>query len=400
MTSDPRSVDTCSEQCRYGSIGFMDSTELRQVPYLSRIRRLTTFVLLVSISLYVALAAVRQPEASATVLLIPAGTAALALAWRWDDHLPWPWVALGLVVTFSVACWAWFAGWEGSAALPLGIALGVVLSNKARALTAVLLATAIGAVLAALSVAFLTTDGRLGPWAASLLILAAPCLVLVANRLGWSYLLELERARQASAEVARLSERERISRDLHDVQGHAMVLLKLKVSLIERLAVSDPLAAQREAAAAREYLAQTIRETHELIDAARHFSLPGELSNARALLEAAGVSFTETGTRNYDLDDEPVVARIIRECVTNVLKHSQATTVTLHHESNALTLVNDGVTGRPGQPRGLADLERGVRSHGWSLTWSASGNRFVVLSRVEIPERATLPLPDTEGTRG
>ena len=102
-------------------------------------------------------------------------------------------------------------------------------------------------------------------------------------------------------------------------------------------------------------------------------SLDRELAGAAALLAAAGVQ------AQLDLDlpglaaaDEQVLAWAVREGVTNVLRHSQASACAItagrRNGSVWLEVVNDGVTSPAGDGSGLGGLAARARVLGGTVT--------------------------------
>lgn len=90
-----------------------------------------------------------------------------------------------------------------------------------------------------------------------------------------------------------------------------------------------------------------LREARELARGYRVSNLDQELQGARSLLAAAGIS-----TR-VDVDGLPVrwhepAAWVVREAVTNVLRHSTATAVEVTWHHGVLSVGNDGVTASAG----------------------------------------------------
>ena len=133
-------------------------------------------------------------------------------------------------------------------------------------------------------------------------------------------------ARAELAHLAVLEERERIARDLHDTLGHSLSLIALKSELAGRLLPADPDRAGQEIAdvevAAREALA-SIRET---VRGYRRPSLDGELAAMVGALEAAGIDpIVERSPVSVPVAADALLAWAVREGVTNVMRHSQAT---------------------------------------------------------------------------
>jgi two-component system, NarL family, sensor histidine kinase DesK len=183
-----------------------------------------------------------------------------------------------------------------------------------------------------------------------IVLLTACCLVLGVLRLGWmqaiplallvrglgldviglillmGLLRQMRRQQRMLAQLAVTEERLRLARDLHDVLGRNLSVVTLKSALAERLIAVDPDRALEEMRAVEETARATLREVRIAIAGVRQMTVASELEAARQLLEAAEIPPTIQGTiEALSLDVEGMLAAVIREGVTNVLRHSSAT---------------------------------------------------------------------------
>lgn len=197
---------------------------------------------------------------------------------------------------------------------------------------------------------------------------------------------ELQEARTELAELAITQERLRVSRDLHDLAGQSLTAISLRGDLALALLEQDSDAARAEMAT----LTATARNAlHDVLTVTRSgaaVDLRTEAEGARALLAAAGI---ETVLRLGDDGMPPEVrtmyAWALREGVTNVLRHSEATTCMITASRYRLEIINDGVTARPpGAGNGLTGLAERVRAFSGRVTSGPVGNgRFQLV--VEVP---------------
>lgn len=168
---------------------------------------------------------------------------------------------------------------------------------------------------------------------------------------------ELEQARAELAEAAVLRERLRISRDLHDGLGRSLTAIALKGDLAGRLLAGLPdgpdLAGARDARREIGELVRIAREAAQDVRRVargyREMSLAQETHRAAALLEASGVScHVNLAEGELPRPVDETLAWAVREGVTNVLRHSAATTcsISTSRVSGAIRLeiVNNGVT--------------------------------------------------------
>ncbi|MEO3789545.1 sensor histidine kinase [Nonomuraea sp. B10E15] len=131
---------------------------------------------------------------------------------------------------------------------------------------------------------------------------------------------------EANVEVERLAvdnERLRFARDMHDLLGHSLAVMTVKSQLAGRLAVADPERAGAEMRDVEELSRQALSEVREAIAGYRELSLPEELDGARRALGTAGVRL-EVAADPLPADAEPVLAWVVREATTNVVRHSGA----------------------------------------------------------------------------
>ncbi|GAA4947091.1 hypothetical protein GCM10023334_060100 [Nonomuraea thailandensis] len=172
--------------------------------------------------------------------------------------------------------------------------------------------------------------------------------------------VELEQARAELAEAAVLKERLRISRDLHDGLGRSLTAIALKGDLAGRLIERDPGAARTEVGELVQVAREAAHDVRHVARGYRELSLAGEVDRAVALLESSGVG-VQANLADVRLPrrSEEALAWAVREGVTNVLRHSRATTCTittsLHGGAVRLEVANDGalpgdVDGAPSGP--------------------------------------------------
>jgi two-component system sensor histidine kinase DesK len=130
--------------------------------------------------------------------------------------------------------------------------------------------------------------------------------------------------------MARIAERERISRDLHDLLGHSLSLIALKAELAGKLAGRDLEACRREIGDVEAAARRALSEVRAAVTGYRDSGLAGALASARASLAAANVELREE-VQQFALAPaaEHVLALALREAVTNVVRHAGARRCTL-----------------------------------------------------------------------
>jgi two-component system, NarL family, sensor histidine kinase DesK len=211
----------------------------------------------------------------------------------------------------------------------------------------------------------------------------------VANHVLVRLLTTVRELRLAQRELARRAvdeERERFSRDLHDLLGHTLSLVVVKAEAVRRLSQRDPEAAMRHTLDIESIGRQALVEVREAVDGYRRTSLAGEVARARLVLEAAGVAADlEVASTPLPQDVDEAFAWVVREGVTNVVRHAGARTCRLRVELRAATawleLTDDGrglgeESAHPGA--GLTGLRQRLTAVGGELVATRSEEGFLL----------------------
>ncbi|WP_336210721.1 sensor histidine kinase [Nonomuraea sp. LPB2021202275-12-8] len=204
---------------------------------------------------------------------------------------------------------------------------------------------------------------------------------------------QVEAARQDLAQMAVLHERLRVARDVHDLLGLGLSAVALKCDLIIRLIGRDDTRARDElerlmtlVARARSDMLSVTGEAHNLL------SLRSELDAARDTLATADIEVRAlVPSSPVPPSIDAVLATVLREAITNILRHStaQQCTIQLSVADGAFRLyvVNDGVpTAEVSTTSGVGvrSLRVRVQALGGQLTVGPDGKgRFEVM--VKIP---------------
>ncbi|MER6524587.1 histidine kinase [Streptomyces sp. NPDC001508] len=158
---------------------------------------------------------------------------------------------------------------------------------------------------------------------------------------------ELRAAREELARRAVEKERLRFSRDLHDLLGHTLSVIVVKSEAARRLAPRDLDAALAQVGDIESVGRQALTEIREAVTGYREGSLAAELSRARSALSAAGVDpvVRQSGTPLAP-QTEALLGWVVREAVTNVVRHSGANRCEIAVDSAAervrLTVTDNG----------------------------------------------------------
>jgi two-component system, NarL family, sensor histidine kinase DesK len=140
----------------------------------------------------------------------------------------------------------------------------------------------------------------------------------------------LIRAKAQAEALAVMGERERISRDLHDIVGHSFSTIVLKSDLASRVIDLDPERARKELDDINTVGRDALRDVRLAISGLNQSTLISAAGHIRALLEAADIQLSFTHSAGVlPAPVEHSVAMILREAVTNVVRHAGATVCTV-----------------------------------------------------------------------
>lgn len=175
--------------------------------------------------------------------------------------------------------------------------------------------------------------------------------------------------RMVAENLATVAERERIARDLHDVLGHTLSIIILKSELAGKLIEQDPARAKAEIADVEQTSRTALAEVRSTIRGYRTDTLEAELKQAKAALETAGVAVrSEAQKVRLNATQESVVALVLREAVTNIVRHANARNchvrLTPLNGTCLLEIQDDGQGGVQLEGSGIRGMRERVESLG------------------------------------
>ena len=200
---------------------------------------------------------------------------------------------------------------------------------------------------------------------------------------------------EARSEVARLAaenERARISRDFHDLLGHSLTTITVKAGLARRLGETDPGRARQEIAEVEDLARRALQEVRTAVSGNHTITLATELATAREILNAAGV--TADIPRASDIAApayQELFAWVVREGVTNVVRHAQASTCSIHLAPATIEIVDDGAAGEASCGNGLRGLRERVEAAGGQLhVGSGPNGGWLLRVSIAVPAGAVV----------
>lgn len=197
-------------------------------------------------------------------------------------------------------------------------------------------------------------------------------------------------------ETAEVRERSRVADDLHDILGHALEVVAFKAELADRMLHADTDRAREEMIEIQRVARSAMNDVRSLARRRRPTDLEVELAAAVTLFHSAGIKVNVAGDAGlippYARD---TLARVLREAVTNLLRHATPTRclITVHQDSlgASVAVVNDGVAASTLPPSpgssGLAGLSRLLAEHGGHLSAGpCAPGHFSVRANVAAPD--------------
>ncbi|MHC2114992.1 histidine kinase [Stenotrophomonas geniculata] len=206
----------------------------------------------------------------------------------------------------------------------------------------------------------------------------------------------LQLSQEEVRRLATTAERERIGRDLHDLLGHTLSLITLKLELARKLHDRGDARARQEIGEAEDIAREALAQVRSAVTGIRASDLAGELASARLLLECQQVHLQYAPPPPMPVDVERGLALVLREAATNIVRHAQATQARvefmLEGRMLAMQICDDGRGGVQAEGNGLCGMrERAMALGGQLSLQSPRGEGTVVTVRVPLVA-ATTPL--------
>ncbi len=207
--------------------------------------------------------------------------------------------------------------------------------------------------------------------------------------------VQLENLRGELARKAVAGERLRVARDTHDFLGLGLSAIAMKADLIGKLLGRSDARAGEEIAELARICATARADVRLVAGEARDLPLDAELAAARDVLASAGIDVRMCVSADPPPGAAAVLVPVVREAVTNILKHSSASYCVLEMTADArllhLSISNDGrddtgsgplaEVGRTGH--GLRNLAARLEAAGGDLTATREDGTFSLA--VELP---------------
>jgi two-component system sensor histidine kinase DesK len=184
---------------------------------------------------------------------------------------------------------------------------------------------------------------------------------------------ELRLTQDEVRRLARMNERERIGRDLHDLLGHTLSLIAIKSELAGKLIDRDTRAAAIQVSEIHSIARKALSEVREAVSGIRASGFTAELAAARLSLLSAGVSLDARIPALPQLasEIESALALSLREAVTNIVRHAAADRVEVELQADprslALSISDDGRGSSIKPGNGLTGMRERIEQLGGRL---------------------------------
>lgn len=219
--------------------------------------------------------------------------------------------------------------------------------------------------------------------------------------------IQLRLSHEEVRRLAASAERERIGRDLHDLLGHTLSLITLKLELSRKLFDRDNEAARREVEEAEKVARHALAEVRSAVSGIRTTDLAAELASARLLLECSQVHLDyDHPPQDLPQETERALSLILREAATNIARHAEASSAKIEvvrdHASVRMLISDNGRGGIDGDGNGLRGMRERVRAIGGTLEIESprrGGTRMQVRAPVPVL-RLVPPAPSTPPASG
>lgn len=208
-------------------------------------------------------------------------------------------------------------------------------------------------------------------------------------------LRQLDRGVNVETELAQLSERTRLTGELHDSVGHHLLASSVQLQKARALRERDPAESDLAVDFAAQAVAEAISETRLIIDARRHgrgFELQPAIRDLARRVKPPSTAITLDMHGDHDLIDplaQIALYRVVQEALSNVVRHASADTA---HISTLVTtgqirleIIDDG-SGFAGSTdpagRGVGNMRQRVEDLGGSFTITSVPGHTSVLATV------------------
>ncbi|GIN90371.1 sensor histidine kinase YvfT [Siminovitchia terrae] len=188
-------------------------------------------------------------------------------------------------------------------------------------------------------------------------------------------------------------ERNRIARELHDSLGQSLSVMTIKLDLAQKLFDHDLAVSKKEINEVQQLSRETLTMVREIVSDMRRKTIMEELVEINRVLSAAKVILTtenESVVQGVPLRLQNEVSYCLREAITNIIRHSQATyckiTFLLKEDVFTFSIQDNGI--------GIKDLKFGNGLVGMRERVEQLNGHLLVADRKGMCLTITIPLEE------
>ena len=216
------------------------------------------------------------------------------------------------------------------------------------------------------------------------------------------YIMEQRRVarilEQRTHELEINEERNRMARDMHDILGHSLTVIALKTELATRLVDTAPDQVKAELTEVQSLARSALADVRATVNSYRELSLAGELARATNVLTSAGIRADLPLTVEVvDPDLRELFAWVVREGVTNVVRHAHASRCKVELTTDSIEVVDDGIglnSAGTSDGHGLEGLRQRCQDNGADLTIETPSSGSGTVLRVRARRLSSPMAPD------
>ena len=216
------------------------------------------------------------------------------------------------------------------------------------------------------------------------------------------YIMEQRRVarilEQRTHELEINEERNRMARDMHDILGHSLTVIALKTELATRLVDTAPDQVKAELTEVQSLARSALADVRATVNSYRELSLAGELARATNVLTSAGIRADLPLTVEVvDPDLRELFAWVVREGVTNVVRHAHASRCKVELTTDSIEVVDDGIglnSAGTSDGHGLEGLRQRCQDNGADLTIETPSSGSGTVLRVRAHRLSSPMAPD------
>jgi two-component system sensor histidine kinase DesK len=217
------------------------------------------------------------------------------------------------------------------------------------------------------------------------------CAIIMVEHMGKQRDAAWALSQEEVRRLAATAERERIGRDLHDLLGHTLSLITVKLELSRKLFGRDRDAALREITEAEKVARHALSQVRSAVSGIRAADIAAELASARLLLESSGVRLEyDAPPSDLPAEIEHGLSLILREAATNIARHANASCARIElvrgPASMRMLITDNGRGGVERHGNGLSGIRERVRALNGTLAIESPRGRGTSL-------KVTVPVP-------